>query len=99
MAAPAGIGGRFSPSRAVVQPEELLHRRVDAGAVAGGDAEPGPAAGRRRVRPGGDLFGLRPAQYAAFETALCEALRLRAGACRSVEPEPTWSRQAQPLTA
>ncbi len=54
--------------RAVIQPEEVLHRRVDAIAVTGGEqveqqtadggeSQPGAVAGRGRVRPCGDLGG------------------------------------------
>ena len=37
-------------------------------------------------------LGLRPAQYAAFETALCEALRVRAGEHWTAELEQAWVR-------
>ncbi|MGW1901326.1 globin domain-containing protein [Streptomyces hirsutus] len=37
-------------------------------------------------------LGVRPAQYAAFKDALCEALRLRAGEYWSPELEQAWTR-------
>ncbi len=37
-------------------------------------------------------LGVRPAQYAAFETALCEALRVRAGEHWSEELQQAWVR-------
>ncbi|MFF8594518.1 hypothetical protein ACF061_24315 [Streptomyces sp. NPDC015220] len=55
------------------------------------DRAPGPARRNRRDREHRRL-GLLPAQYAAFEAALCEALRIRAGAHWSVELEQAWVR-------
>ncbi|MGW5126537.1 globin domain-containing protein [Streptomyces sp. NPDC004069] len=40
-------------------------------------------------------LGVRPAQYAAFETALCEALRIRAGEHWSAELEQAWVRMVR----
>ncbi|MEV0302188.1 globin domain-containing protein [Streptomyces prasinus] len=40
-------------------------------------------------------LGVRPAQYAAFRDALCEALRVRAGEYGSPELEQAWTRMLQ----
>ncbi|WP_055695283.1 globin domain-containing protein [Streptomyces prasinopilosus] len=40
-------------------------------------------------------LGVRPAQYAAFRDALCEALRVRAGEYGSPELERAWTRMLQ----
>ncbi|MFJ4517802.1 globin domain-containing protein [Streptomyces sp. NPDC088816] len=40
-------------------------------------------------------LGVRPAQYAAFETALCEALRIRAGGHWTAELEQAWVRMVR----
>ncbi|GED83660.1 globin domain-containing protein [Streptomyces sp. 6-11-2] len=40
-------------------------------------------------------LGVRPAQYAAFETALCEALRVRAGEHWTAELEQAWVRMVR----